>query len=412
MPEKKTHMNPTGSYDFKLMIEDLDYSQDLIRIRVASSITAPYQSIIFHLNLDPNDVILKRVYGQSTFKLTIILLTEDNKVREQFDIELMSLDSKFQVNTRDVLTQNVQKDRQLVEIKTVCQKPFKIMTTIVNEVYHAKTTKEIIEDLVSKTDAELEYEEVGENKNIIDQVIIPPSTLYNCIKQMDKIFGVYNGVMILYCMYDAKLYVKNLNQNMKMAQTFTMYQIATGDKKFKEIVDKCADGKHFYTSQPVITNYTGNAAFSILAPTLRYIVKPRDTLFYTIEKNLSEFCIDYGLMSNEEAEIYYNETGLTDKRIKYYKDQTGYDKDETFVNAGLSKAVSTLVTLSMDIDRDIKIFNLMKVGESVSFIPRTLEMNQLTNKYILRSSEINFSKSGTWQGSARVHLIRTNRSSN
>jgi len=47
-----------------------------------------------------------------------------------------------------------------------------------------------------------------------------------------------------------------------------------------------------------------------------------------------------------------------------------------------------------------------------ALISKTLEMNQFSNKYILKSSEINFNKSGTWQGSARVHLIRTNRSSN
>jgi hypothetical protein len=412
MPEKKTHWNPTGSYDFKLMIEDLDYSQDLVKVKVLTSITAPYQTVILNLNLDPNDIILKRVYGQSTLKLTIILLTEDNKVRERLEFELIYLGSEFQVNTRAVLTENVQKDRQLFTIPTVCQKPFKIMTTIMNKLYHAKTTKEIIEDLANDTGAELEYDEVGENKSIIDQVIVPPSTFYNCIKQLDRIFGLYNGVMITVCMFDAKLYVKNLNQKMNMAQTFTMYQIADGDKKFEEIVDKCADGKHFYTSQPVITNYTGNATFSVLAPTLRYIVNPRDTLSYTIEKNLSEFCIDYGLVSNKEVDIYYDEIGITDKRVKYYKDQTGYDKDETFVNAGLSRSISSLVTLSIDIDRDIKILNLMNVGEVATFTPKSLDMNQFTDKYILKSSEINFSKSGTWQGSARVHLIRTNRSSN
>lgn len=414
MPEKVRHWSATGSYDFKLTIEDLDYSQDLVKVKILTSVTTPYQTVILTLNLDPDDIILKRIYGQSPLKLTVILNTADNRSREELNFTLMYIASEFQIPTRSVMTQDIQKDRSLFIIPTICQKPFEYMTTIVNEVYHAKTMSEIIADLInSNTNADLEYDSIGINKNILDQVIIPPSTLYRCIKYLDRIFGLYDGIFVIFCFFDGTIYIKNLNQRMNMNQAFTMYQIAGGDKDFEKIVKKCADGKHFYTSKEISTTYSGNAVFSILAPTLRYIVKPRDTLYHIIEKDLTDFCGNYGLISAKEVDIYHSALGiLKDKRIAYYKDQVGYDKDETFINANLSRSISSLATLSIDIDRDMAILNLMNVGESVSFISRTLEMNQFTSKYILKSSELNFDRSGTWQGSARVHLIRTNRSSN
>ena len=414
MPEKKRFWTPTGAYDFNLIIDDLDYSQDLLNVKILTSITVPYQTVLLTLNLDPDDIILKRVYGQSPIKLTVILQGAANELnKESIDFELIYLTSEFDIPTRSMTTQDVQKDRTKVTIPTVCQIPFEYMTTMVNNVHHAKKIDEIIEDIVGNTGAELDLETTGLNTNTLDQVVIPPSTVYKCIQYLDRLFGIYNGIAIITCHYDGTLLIKNLNQNMNMSQTFTMYQLADNDKDFQKIADKCADGKHFYTSKHVNTTYSANVMFSVLSPTLRYIVKPRDTLYHTIEKDLNDFCLEYGLLSNKETEIYHNTTGIkTDKRITYYKDQTGYDTDDTFINANLSKAVSSLVTLSMDLDRDMMILNLMNVGESVSFISKTLEMNQFSNKYILKSSEINFNKSGTWQGSARVHLIRTNRSSN
>jgi len=413
MPSDKQYWKPTGGYDFKLKIDDLDYSQDLARVKILSSITAPYQTILLTLNLDPNDIILKRLYGQSTFKLTIFLDGADNKTREQLIFDLMYITSEFQIPTRAMQTTGIQKDRSQFIVPTICIKPFEYMNTMVNQVYHAKKMDEIINDLVGNTDADIEFETTGLNTNTFDQVMVPPMTLYKSLKYLDRVLGIYNGIAIMYCLFDGTIYIKNLNQKMNMSQVFTMYQVASGDEEFKKIAEKCADGKHFYTSKEVTTTYNGNAAFSVLSPVLRYITKPKDALYKVIEKDLDEFCLEYGILSSKDSEIYHNSKVIKpDKRITYYTNQIGNGDDETFINANLSKAISSLSTLSMDMDRDMMLLNLMHVGESVLFISKTLEMNQFSGKYILKSSEINFDRGGTWEGAARIHLIRTNKSSN
>ena len=56
------------------------------------------------------------------------------------------------------------------------------MATIVNDVFIAKTVRQIIQELVAKAKgATLQYDAEGENTEIIDQVIIPPTTLARSI---------------------------------------------------------------------------------------------------------------------------------------------------------------------------------------------------------------------------------------
>ena len=51
----------------------------------------------------------------------------------------------------------------------------------------------------------------------------------------------------------------------------------------------------------------------------------------------------------------------------------------------------------------------MNVGEPVKVVTKTLEYVDLSGKYILKSSEINLNRGKDWQSTARVNLMRTNK---
>ena len=53
----------------------------------------------------------------------------------------------------------------------------------------------------------------------------------------------------------------------------------------------------------------------------------------------------------------------------------------------------------------------MKIGESVEVISATAETNPISGRYILKRSELSFSKMKDWSSTALLTLMRTNRTS-
>jgi len=65
--EKSRYFTPGRSYDFQLKIKGEDYSQDLSRVRIVSSLTASYQSVVLDIFVDPNDFSKKRLPDDREF---------------------------------------------------------------------------------------------------------------------------------------------------------------------------------------------------------------------------------------------------------------------------------------------------------------------------------------------------------
>jgi len=60
----------------------------------------------------------------------------------------------------------------------------------------------------------------------------------------------------------------------------------------------------------------------------------------------------------------------------------------------------------------MRLLNLMNVGDAVFFNSKITDISNLTDKYILRSSELTFTLKRDWTSSAKLNLIRTNRDNN
>ena len=150
--------------------------------------------------------------------------------------------------------------------------------------------------------------------------------------------------------------------------------------------------------------------FGNLAPTRKYIVKPRNTLYKTLDVNLQSFAKNYGVIERNNPSIYYNsETIDPDKRISYHKDMTGYDTDQTFINATLAPQIADMSVTVAQITGNLPTLNLMEVGEAVKIVSHVDDHLKLAGMYVLKGSTINFTKAGkAWESSAMIYMSRTN----
>ncbi len=413
---KRSYFNPQSTYFFSVKISGIDFTEDLRQISIVSSLTTAYQIITLTFLTDVDDIISERIFGKDPIKLTATLQGRDEIPSEQINFELMFIDSNQQQPNKQQMSTGIQSERTPLQITTICRQPFKTMMTNVNDIFEGATIQNIIESLVSNfTDASLELDTQNINTDIIPQVIIPPTSLYKVIKEydpinndgvLDKYFGIYNGVPGVFCRHDNTIFIKNLTHRLKQSQTFNIYQLTT-DGNNQDIINKSTDGKNFYTYHPLKSTYQGNAKMANDAAIQNYIVNPRDRLSHVITRNFTQDAEDYSI-------TYKNPTTYTDpimaNRTKYIIGQAGNDYSETFAISQTSKQLSNLSIVRINIEREMPLFNLMEIGEPVKLITRSLEYVELSGKYILASSSLNFNRNGPdWESTAELTLSRSNK---
>lgn len=408
---KSRNFTPTRTYEFEVKIGDLDYTPDLNKINILTSVDVPYQTFILEFFLDPNDIIIEKIYGQTPIKLTSRMFGIEPLIpQEEIVFELMFIETDHSIQTLVQNPEGTQKDRVPISITAVARDPFITMNTFVNDVFQGKTVEDAIVGIMGNTSSSLKYDQNGKNLDIIDQILVPPSTLYQCIKYLDRTFGIYNGITSVFTLYDNTTYIKNLTKKMTTSHKFTLWQLAINSDN-TDIITKSDDGITYYTKTDIYTGYKANSAFAILAPNMKHIVKPGDRLSHTFDINLEQFSKEYGLISKSNK-VFYDSKAISSKRVKVYKDHTGYNLSQSFINANISKRLANITDMSVRLEKSLHLLNLMNVGEVVLFNSKVGSVNDLTGKYILRSSELSFQKVKDWESSATLFLSRTNRTIN
>lgn len=397
---------PSTSYEFELFINDQDYSNDLVRIEIRSSVSNPYQNVNLELYIDSTDLITKGIYGQDKIKLSVILKGETQASDERVDMELMFLrirtDYSMQRATQSELAEQI--ERTSIMIETLLRDPYISMNTQVNQLFVGQTPQNIITQLVNTyTNAKLEYDTNARNPLVIDQFLVPPSTLYRAILYLDRTYGVFKGILSTTCSFDNTIKIQNLSKKIQSEKAFVVYLLATDIDNSKIL--QSDDPTVFYTKQPVELLHRGNSIVSDVGPDLSYMVKPSNELYKEIQLNTNNTALENGITTKRQG-IDYDSNAI--KRRVFHTNNTGYDKDEIFARASLAKAVAHTSTLSIGLQHNLPILNLMRVGSSVNFIPQVTDYTPMGGFYILRSSEIGWIRSKVWESWARIYLIRSN----
>ena len=295
-----SYWHPDITYDFTLRIGESDYSTDLVKVEIRSGVNLPYQHIFLDIFMDPRDILSEQLFGQQPLKLIIRLKGKETVGFGDdinFDLIYINAEGEYAPAQQSYLTD--QWERSIVRLKTICSKPYQTMSSMVNEVYFNSTPYNIITNLINNnTDAELKYDPTGQSNLTIDQLLIPPTTIYGVVKYLNRTYGVFNGPLGFHCSFDNKVKVQNLASKVKDAQKFTLYLLAT-DRQNEEDIYKGNDTKDtsfFYTKSAVSSAYQGNSVFSTAAPIRKYIVKPSNTLYQNIDINTESFAKKYGII--------------------------------------------------------------------------------------------------------------------
>jgi hypothetical protein len=401
---------PSRSYDIQLTIKDRDYSNDLVKCQIMSSTNTIYIAVKLELFIDARD-ILTDITGEDPLKLTITPIGNViGDLQEKFEVELMYIKSSFEMPIKPLIYKPHQVDRTSFPIICVPRKCFQTMTSVVNNIYMGQTIQSIIQDLVNSVGngSTLVMDTEGLNNEKIDQILIPPSTLANAINYLDKTFGIYNGICNYSCS-DNIVSIRNLTKRLTKESTLTIYQLASDDKENTNLLSESSKKPNvYYTYDQVNLTYGGNSKASTLSKNIKHIVKPSNTLFYEINQDLEVLAEDYGLSFSTQNNKKIKLDSIIDNRTRYYIDHTGYETDEYFAVANLSRLLANTSMLNFRIERSFNLLPVLDVGNNVKFNSKISEYINLTGNYILRSSIIDFTRTRDWEAIGSIYLMRTN----
>lgn len=440
MPES-VYLNDRGSpaptesavrtYKIKTKIKDMEYTNDLVSLKIVSTLASAYQMFFISLFIDPNDIILKSLFGGDVIKIELSMLRELGIPESTINFELIYLTSDFSFAERSQKSgsseNEINWERTIMTIHAIPKEPYKTMSTVVNDVFIGSNMRSILNSLASSVGAKLEYDSAGENTSSIDQVCIPPATFYKIIKEtgadkdvfngfLDTRFGLFDGVAGVFCNYDNTVYIKNLSERIKRSQELVIYQIAgmtDSDKKstLQKIAEEVDQGKAYYTFNMIQSEYYANAKFATISSDVKYIVKPAKQLFSIIDQSLEDVAKNNSLVgvSNNLSPNFYLNPLIN--RTKYMSEDTGYELNTTQFTSYLSKALADLSSITFDIERNLDIKHAFNVGDAIKFKPLTISYASLEGKYILFRSEISFTRSNNWISTGSLTLIRSNKTS-
>jgi len=404
-------MQVQTAYDIQLRIKDIDFTSDLNSIRIVSSLVTAYQIVTISIFYKTSSAILDDVLGKYPLKLTMKLRgnQESDPIFESIDMELQYVESDLVIHQgKPQLDTDSIPDRTIVNITTIGRKAFTTMSQIVNDVYVGKTPKQIIQDLASKTQAEVIYDTDDENTEVIEQVVIPPTTFYSTIRYLDDNFGLFKGVSNLgFCQYNNKLYIQNLTSRMRKNQTFTISKLAVDDTNTADSVNANSNEKYFLVSGNLNSKYSGSSQFTASGKNINYIVHPFDKLYSIIPQKLDDLCSKYG--ANTKPPEISLDPNLNEREV-YMIGHSGDNDSDVFANVRSSRQIIGLATIECGVAKSMYLLNLVKVGEPVKLKCGTETEVNLSGKYILKSSDIQLQR-GTqnWEISCRIVLMRTNK---
>ena len=420
MPDKSSNrVSSTRSYDFEVVIDDYDYSGDLIKLSILNSIMDPYPNFTFTFNLDPIDIFLDPpIFGQSSIRLSSRLLGQDESVDESLEFELMPigvLQTKMPIRPMMASEANndlgTQKELVPYVIKAIPAKGFKTMNSFVNRVFNGVTVKEVLEKLfsdigLSSDNYQIDNTDINQTK--YEQIVIPPTTLNNAIRYLDDTFGIYSGPLGYFCDYQNILYIMNLKDSIESSSTYTIYHLASDSSETEEIEEKIKDGNVFVSYGNIATDYAGNPTITDISNNPIFILKPLNNLYSRFAYgDLSSATKSLGLNTKNDTTFIHE---VVKERKRIYNEFTGGEEgDPTAAASYLSRSLCNLALTSVDIDRNIVMEKLFDLGVSIELFIKTAEYQGLGGKYVFHSSYLEFNRTKEWESLGKITLIRTNK---
>lgn len=408
-------------YTIEGFLGSSDVSAFLNDIIISNAIGLPYQNLIIDLNLDTKDIDRAELYGEKDLKLIIRFMTEDVDEKETTELKLIILDTKTPLNMK------IKKDpthpyQDKVKLVCVVKEPFEAMVTTVGKLFNEKSKLKPIEMLQKiidnfLPDVKKDIKTQGQNEEIPYQFIVPTMTFNSCVKFLHGIYpniiekyghglGLYKGPLFYQCHHFENTFMMwDLTERMKDNPEVTIYHISEGESTQEIMTQAGKEDDIFYTYLPIKNKYIANSSVINKSYNTNYLFKPSNKLFEWKEFKTDEIFKERGVKEGDN--LFINES--VKKRSKFDINNIGVETSDFMFKSIVSSGVSKLSHIEINLNRNLYLTKLSKVGVPMELKPSVEEYLEFQGKYIVNSSKIHLMREkDTWVNNTTLTAFRSN----
>lgn len=407
---------PTQSvtqYRIEVKVAGKDLTQFLTRFRTVNSIYNCWPIVDLTFEMDNQEVIETDIYGQNPIELIIHMSRETDKESEKSEppikMQLLYLESPLDLVQKYEHNQMGKEDndyqRQPVFIRTIPYPCVNVMTSFVNKLLEEPARKKpvtVIRELIKEKGFQKTSIIEDENKNdyFINQLVIPPMSLKQCIEYLNEKYPIFKGPLFYYCTYDGYFLMWDLYKHFEKGKDdprIIFYKLATAyedENTLIEILRKVVNeeyGQGYVGYDTVESLYYGNSSIVNYGYDNVYITHPRSDLYYLLTKNTEEIVKELGIKHDSDQVKFYADLK---SRKRYITDCVGFENEgyeaeysDTIITSRMSSNFKDMSSLRFTLRRNISPKTVMRVGDVVKVEPSSEHEEKYGGSYLISNSD-------------------------
>lgn len=360
-------------------------TENLAKIDIRNNLDNCYPIIQLFFYSDNQVFIQDNIYPQKRITVNVWYTDEEgNKEPDPiiFDLVVLQHDVQLPSKRYNNVSDHQENQRRITCATCVCRTPFKLMSCIVNRLWESTVTPydavmQLIEDVKIQDKI---VKPKGKNCDKLDQLLIPPMSFNDALNHINNMYGIYDNEVFKYCdwqgtfkMWDMKEY---FDEN-KGGGNITLHKlpiygpsglVEPPTKKAKTSFRDYVTYDYASTTNRIVDSFIPHGYKQT------YIYHPAFDITYYINKQMASEFVSHGNIHGS-ANLKQDGDALGE-RYMVHNDDIGMMKDyyapnpsEHLINRRFSRESLSLNYVKFDVNRKIKIHDLMKVGNLVYFKP-------------------------------------------
>ena len=410
-----------GTYAIYMKVKDVDLTKFVHSFRITNTTNSIYPIVTFELNMNNTDLILQELFGQTKIECAIVLLGENEAPKRVSKLNLFEINSNLNLTPKTGNDAQNESKRQVTSFVCMVVDCFTLMCKGLNACWEepaSKTPLDILEQTFIASGVpqdNMSFDKRGSNTDLISQVLLPAMTVNQTISYVNEKYGLYQGPWFKFCHYDlinekAILVLKDLNQAMNDNPLLTFYQLPSDvdQQKSDEIFKACSDEYHFYTKFPIQTINFPNSNIINFRYSKTQIIHPEDNLYALHVTTMDDIAKEFPSSTNNKLQFFDFLKGIESRQCTGLK---GFGYNKNAFTSRLASQIQNTFSIGIQVHHKLCIDYLIGIGCTCQFIPASIDYLSYAGNYILKSSDVTFTRMGEqWETSCDVVLTRTTRS--
>jgi hypothetical protein len=386
-------------------------------LRIINSTRAIWPIYELYCNIDNQVIIEQNLYGTQDFQIKIWYTGENGeKIDEPVTYDLLYMQAAMELPAKPEhsvpYTDMQDTQRRLVVFSFLSKPAYLTMTQFMNKLWEEETEKtpiEIVKEILDLRGIEYIIYEDNKNEDKIQQLILPPMTIKNCIDYIDERFAIFKGPLFRYANYAGQFLMWDLRAHYDKFKDsgFTKHHKLPNYAETQGLWDSVNQiaietPDNFVTYDRHQTLHYANAVVAKYGYDNIYITHPHEDIAYFLKFDVPKMITDVGIWHNSE-EMKYFEESLKHRKLYYY-DMKGFETgsgytgeyNDFILQTDMADNIQDAVGYKFYLYRNVKFHYCQKVGEVFYMKPyadhEKFSGSSYEGAYLVSDSEIVFTK--------------------